>query len=123
MQDKYYLVDHKFRYAINGNKNQDIWKVYENIVAIELLRRWYEIYVWVLYNKEIDFVAMKRDEVLYIQISDNITDDKTFQIEVSPLLQIRDAYPKVLIARTKQPNYQYKWIQIIDIANRLSESK
>ena len=87
------------------------------------MRRWYEIYVWVLYNKEIDFVAMKRDEVLYIQISDNITDDKTFQREVSPLLQIRDAYPKVLIDRTKQPNYQYEWIQIIDIANRLSESK
>jgi predicted AAA+ superfamily ATPase len=64
---------------------------------------------------------MKRNEVLYIQVSDNINDEKTFQREITPLLQIRDAYPKIIIARTKQTTYQHNGIQIIDIANRLSE--
>lgn len=118
---KYYLSDHIFRYAKLGTRNMDFGRVYENMVAIELLRRGYDVSVGTLYRTEIDFVAERRSEKIYIQVCDNISSEQTFDREYDALMRIPDAYPKMILANTGHEKYGKNGVQICDLAEWLAK--
>ncbi len=118
-QAKHYVCDTGMRYAVLGTRNMDWGRMYENSVFLELIRRGYETYVGKLYQKEVNFVVKRGSEQVYIQVSDNVDAPETLERELAPLRAIRDAYPKVLIARTRHDDYTIDGIRVLDLARWL----
>ena len=119
--DKYYMTDLSFRFALLEKEKPD-WKgIYENLVAIEIRRRGYDIYVGKLYQKEINFVAMREKEKLYIQVTDEIEEGDKLAKALSPLRAIKDFYPKLLIANTGKDEFDVDGIRILDLTKWLME--
>ena len=118
-QAKHYVCDTGMRYAVLGTRNMDWGRMYENSVFLELIRCGYETYVGKLYQKEVDFVVKRGSEQVYIQVCDSVSAPETLERELAPLRAIRDAYPKVLIARTRHGDYTIDGIRILDVARWL----
>ena len=119
--DKYYMTDLGFRFALLEKEKTD-WKgIYENLVAIEIRRRGYDIFVGKLYQKEINFVAMREKEKLYIQVTDEIEEGDKLAKALSPLRAIKDFYPKLLIANTGKDEFDVDGIRIMDLTKWLME--
>ena len=96
-QEKFYVGDVSLLYATMGFKDRLISGILENIVFLELKRRGYQVYVGKLNNKEIDFIAEKKNEKLYIQIAYKLDSTQTIEREFYSLLQINDHYPKYVV--------------------------
>lgn len=94
-QEKYYLADVSFRYALFGYNRKMLDGVMENIVYLELRRRGYDVYVGKNNTKEIDFIAIHKDEKIYVQVCVQIPEN--LNREVGNLMEIRDHYPKYVV--------------------------
>ena len=119
--DKYYMTDLSFRFALLEKEKPGMKEIYENLVAIEIRRRGYDIYVGKLYQKEINFVAMREKEKLYIQVTDEIEGEDKLAKALSPLRAIKDSYPKLLIANTGKDEFDVDGIRILDLTKWLME--
>lgn len=96
-QEKFYLADVSLRYSALGYAVDSIASSLENIVYLELKRRGYDVYIGKIKDKEIDFVATKQNEKIYVQVTQEIKSEKTQKREYEQLLEIRDNYPKYVV--------------------------
>jgi len=101
-QEKYYLVDQGIQHAIFGYRDRNISGVLENIVFCELIRRDYKVYIGKFKDKEIDFIAEKNNQKIYIQVTYKMESKKTIDREFEPLLSLEDHYPKYVVSMDQE---------------------
>ena len=112
-QEKFYLADQSLKYCIMGFNPKSIASMLENIVYFELKRRGYEVYIGKLGTKEIDFVAIKRDERIYVQVCRTLPENS--DREIGNLLAIKDQYPKYVVTLDELSTGNVNGIKIIHL--------
>jgi len=122
-QEKFYLSDTAFRYSILGYTPDSVAAMLENVVYLELLRRGYDVCIGKIGDAEIDFVATKQENKLYIQISERIEREETEQREYGRLLGIADNYPKYVLRTDEFAGGNYKGIKTMHVADFLLSSE
>ncbi len=116
-QEKFYLADPSLKYCIMGFNPKSVAAMLENIVYFELLRKGYEVYIGKNESKEIDFVAVRRDERIYVQVCRNLPEDS--DREIRNLLEIRDHYPKYIVTLDEYATGNIDGVKIVHLADFL----
>ena len=111
-QEKFYLADVSLRYSVLGYTVDSVASSLENIVYLELKRRGYNVYIGKTKDKEIDFVATKQNEKIYVQVTQEIKSEKTQKREYEQLLEIRDNYPKYVVMADDFAGGNYEGIKV-----------
>lgn len=121
--EKYYFEDFGLRNSVNGYKSADINKITENAVYLHLLINGYKIFIGKTGDKEIDFIAERQNELLYVQVTSYLTDEKVVEREFGNLLSVPDNYPKLVVSLDEfSGSSTYKGIQHLTLLEFLSES-
>lgn len=116
-QEKFYLADASLKYCIMGFNPKSVAAMLENIVYFELRRRGYEVYIGKNETREIDFVAMRRDERIYVQVCRQLPEES--DREVANLLEIRDHYPKYVVTLDELAAGNINGVRIVHLADFL----
>lgn len=116
-QEKFYLADASLKYSIIGFNTKSIAAMLENIVYFELRRRGYEVYVGKNHTKEVDFVAIRRDERIYVQVCRRMPEES--EREVVNLLEIKDHYPKYVVTLDELATGNVNGVKILHLATFL----
>lgn len=116
---KHYIVDTGFRNLLLGYRNDDRGHILENIVFLELLRRDYHVYIGKIGDKEVDFIAEKLNDKLYIQVTESIQSPQTRERELRPLQVINDNYEKIILSMDRDFITSYDGIKSINLIDWL----
>lgn len=118
-QEKFYVADSSFKYSVLGYTETSVAAMLENIVYLELLRRGYDVCIGKTNDGEIDFIAAKQNEKMYVQVTKTISSEKTEKREYERLLAIHDNYPKYVLTTDDFAGGNYEGIKTMHIADFL----
>lgn len=118
-QEKFYLADTALRYSVLGYNDDTVASSLENVVYLELCRRGYTVYIGKTGDGEVDFVATRQNEKLYVQVTQRIDSEKTEKREYERLLEIRDNYPKYVLRTDEFAGGNYEGIITMHVADFL----
>ena len=118
-QEKFYLADTSLRYSVLGYNEDTVASSLENVVYLELCRRGYTVYIGKTGDGEVDFVATRQNEKIYVQVTQRISSEKTEKREYERLLEIRDNYPKYVLRTDAFAGGNYEGILTMHVADFL----